>query len=310
MHRVAVVAVPTVTAFELSVPDLLFGQTPGYEVLVCAAEPGPVPAVGGVDVVVRHGLDVVDGAATVLVIGGASLEPPGPAVVAALRRAADRGARLVALSCAGAFQLAAAGLLDGRPATTGASMAAELRRRFPAVEVRDGALFVDGGGVFTCAGHAAAIDLCLALIRADHGASVAAAVARGLAAAPVRPGAARQRLADPLPPERALSLAGTREWALDRLHRPLTLADLAGHASTSVRTLTRRFTAETGTSPQRWLLARRLERACELLEATDLPVDVVARRSGLGSADSLRAHLRRELGSTPSAYRNTHRTRS
>lgn len=164
-------------------------------------------------------------------------------------------------------------------------------------------LFVDDGQVLTSAGGSAGVDLCLHLIRADLGAAVAGEAARQLVAAPARPGGQAQLVRDPVPPESGLSLAATREWALCRLAEPLSLTDLAAHASTSVRTLTRRFRAETGLSPLQWLLHRRLDRALELLETTDLPMDHIAHRSGIGTADSLRRHLARRTGLTPRAYR-------
>jgi len=164
-------------------------------------------------------------------------------------------------------------------------------------------LFVEDGGIFTSAGAAAAIDLCLHLVRLDYGAAVANTAARLAVVSPVRPGGQSQFIETPLPPERGTSLAPTRVWALEHLDRPLTLADLAGHAKTSVRTLSRRFHAETGLSPLQWLLHQRIDRARELLETTELPMDQVAQKSGLGSADSLRKHMVGRVGLTPTAYR-------
>ena len=296
MHRVAVLAVPPVTSFELSVPDLLFGQA-GYEVTFCAAAPGPVQTLGGLAVSVPHGLDALTGADTVLVIGAADLASAEPAVAAALRAVTGR---VVALSCAGTFLLAEAGLLAGRAASVGAQLADELRRRYPSVRVTD-ALYVGDGGVYTCSGHAAAIDLSLHLISVDQGAATAGRLARALSTAPLRPADTPPVPEDPVPVD--MSLAATRAWALGRLGEPLSLADLAGHAATSVRTLTRRFRAETGMSPQRWLLAQRLDAASRLLETTDLPIETIARRAGLGTADSLRTHFARRHGYPPSAYR-------
>ncbi|BCJ35150.1 AraC family transcriptional regulator [Actinocatenispora thailandica] len=310
MHRLAVVAVPPVTSFELSIPDIVFGQAragaePAYEVVCCTADPGPVPGIGGVGLTVDRGLDALAGAATVLVIGGADLAPPAAPVVAALRAARAAGARLVAPSCAGAFLLAGCGLLAGHRAAVGPQLAERFRRRHPDVTVSE-TLYVADAGVYTCAGHAASIDLCLHLVGADHGAAVAGAIARALAVSPPRPAEAAPP-AEPVAPPPAVSLASTREWMLARLGEPVALAELARHANTSVRTLTRRFRAETGSSPLRWLLARRLDEARRLLETTDLSVDAVARRAGLGTADSLRAHFARELGRTPSSYRAGHR---
>ncbi|MFI7149221.1 GlxA family transcriptional regulator [Nonomuraea sp. NPDC050022] len=301
MHRVAAVVVPPVLSFDISIPFMVFNSVPHYDVRVCTARPGPLPTVGGPDVVVADGLDALDGADTVLAVGSGGEQAP-PEVLDALRRAAAGGARIASL-CTGAFVLAQAGLLDGRRATTHWGLADDLATRFPSIEVRPDVLFVEDGGIFTSAGAAAAIDLCLHLVRLDYGAAVANAAARLAVVSPVRPGGQSQFIETPLPPERGTSLAPTRAWALEHLDRPLTLADLAGHAKISVRTLTRRFHAETGLSPLQWLLYRRVDRARELLETTELPMDQVAGKSGLGSADSLRKHLSNRAGLTPTAYR-------
>lgn len=231
-----------------------------------------------------------------------------PRVLDALRAAAARGRRIASI-CTGAFVLAQAGLLDSRRATTFWSMSEEFKERFPAVDIVPGVLFVEDDGVLTSAGLSAGIDLCLHMVRGDYGAAVANATARLVVAAPARPGGQAQFTETPLPADRGTSLAATRAWALARLHEPTTLAELARHAGLSVRTLTRRFRAETGLSPLQWLLHQRLHRAREILETTALPVDQVAARSGLGTADSLRAHLVRSTGLTPTAYRATARVR-
>ncbi|MFJ4780953.1 GlxA family transcriptional regulator [Streptomyces sp. NPDC088762] len=307
-HRVAVIALPPVTTFDLSIPDVVFGATrvggqPAYEVTVCTVTPGVVEAMTGMAVVVSHGLDAIDRADTVMVTGTGSRTDADPRVLDALRAAASRGLRIASI-CTGAFVLAQAGLLDGRRATTFWTMSEEFRRLFPEVDVRPDVLFVEDDGVLTSAGLSAGIDLCLHMVRRDCGAAVANATARLVVAAPIRPGGQPQFIETPLPPERGTSLAPTRAWALARLDEPTTLADLAGHAGTSTRTLTRRFRAETGLSPLQWLLHQRLDRAREILETTTLPMDQVAARSGLGTADSLRAHLLRQTGLTPSAYRS------
>ncbi|GIJ57805.1 GlxA family transcriptional regulator [Virgisporangium aurantiacum] len=309
MHRIAVVAVPPVTTFDLSIPELIFGAVevggrPAYEVRICTAEPGVLPGSGSLAVIVHDGLDVVSAADTVMVTGTSARDGLDPRVPAALRGAAAAGKRIASI-CTGAFVLAAAGLLDGRRATTYWAQSADFRRRYPAVRLEPDVLFVEDGPLLTSAGLAAGIDLCLHMIRADHGAAVANAVARRAVVAPVRPGGQAQFIETPLPPERGTSLAGTRAWVLGHLDDPLTLTDLARHARTSVRTLTRRFRTETGLSPLQWLLHQRIDRARELLEATDLPMDLVARRSGLGSADSLRQHVLRRTGLTPTAYRRS-----
>ncbi|MEU6861840.1 helix-turn-helix domain-containing protein [Streptomyces sp. NPDC046876] len=311
-HRVAVIALPPVTAFDLSIPSAVFGLAthvdgrPAYEVTVCTPEPGVVKAMGGMDVVVSHGLEAVERADTVIVTGTGSRTAPDPRALEALRAAAARGLRIASI-CTGAFVLAQAGLLDGRSATTFWMMSEEFRRLFPEVDVRPDVLFVEDGGVLTSAGMSAGIDLCLHMVRGDHGAAVANAAARLVVAAPVRPGGQAQFIQTPLPPERGTSLAATRAWALARLDEPTTLAELARHAGTSVRTLTRRFREETGLSPLQWLLHQRLDRARQILETTTLPMDQVAARSGLGTADSLRTHLQRHTGLTPTAYRTAAR---
>jgi transcriptional regulator GlxA family with amidase domain len=307
MHQIAVVAVPAVGTFELAIPDLIFGGVqvaghPAYDVFACTAEPGRVTSTGGLDVFVPHGLDRAEAADTVIVTGTGARGHADPRTLAALRRAAARGARIASI-CTGAFVLAQAGLLDGRRATTHWRYAAELGERFPSVTPQPDVLFVQDGDIVTSAGLAAGIDMCLHLIRADHGAATANTVARLAVVAPVRPGGQAQFISVPLPAENGTTLAGTRAWALHRLAEPLTLTDLATHARVSVRTLTRRFRAETGQSPLQWLLHQRVERARELLEVTDLPLSRVAHLSGIGSIESLRQHVIRRTALSPSAYR-------
>lgn len=307
MRRVAVVAVAPVTTFDLSIPELVLGATvvdgrPGYTVRVCTAEPGDVATGGSIRITVPYGLEIVDDCDTVIVTGTGARDDVDPRVLEVLRRAADAGKRVASI-CTGAFVLAQAGLLDGREATTYWAKTDEFRRRFPSVRLRPDVLYVEDGDVLTSAGLSAGIDLCLHLVRGDYGAAAANAVARLVVAAPVRPGGQAQFIASPLPPETGTSLAATRAWALERLHEPLSRAALAAHARTSVRTLTRRFEAETGLSPLRWLLHQRVELARELLEGTDLPMGEVARRSGLTTTDSLRQHISHRTGLTPTAYR-------
>ncbi|TDC02466.1 helix-turn-helix domain-containing protein [Nonomuraea longispora] len=301
MHRIAVVVVSPVLSFDVSIPLMVFNSVPHYDVRICTARPGTMPTVGGPDIVVPYGLDRVDWADTVIAVGSGGEQAP-PETLAALRKAADGGARIASL-CTGAFVLAQADLLDGRRATTHWGLAGDLAARFTEVDVQPDRLFVEDGGIYTSAGAAAAIDLCLHLVRLDYGAAVANTAARLAVVSPVRPGGQSQYIETPLPAERGTSLAATRAWALERLDRPLSLADLAAHASMSVRTLTRRFHAETGTSPLQWLLLRRIDRARELLETTRLPMGQVAAQSGLGGADSLRKHMVNLVGLTPTAYR-------
>jgi len=275
---------------------------PGYQVRICTPEPGAITSTGVLQVLVRDGLDVIADADTVLVTGTGNRLAADTRVLAALRDAAGSGKRIASI-CTGAFVLAQAGLLDGRSATTYWLHSAEFRNRFPSVDLRPDVLFVEDGRFLTSAGLAAGIDLCLHIVRSDYGAAIANSVARLAVVAPVRPGGQAQFIDSPLPPEDGSSLAPTRAWAAGRLHEPLTLGDLAAHAHTSIRTLTRRFHAETGLSPLQWLLHQRVDRARELLETTRLSVAEVATRTGLGTPDSLRQHLRNRIGLTPSAYR-------
>ncbi|MFI6472447.1 GlxA family transcriptional regulator [Streptomyces sp. NPDC050516] len=309
LHRVAVIAPSPVSMFNLAIPELLFSKVevdggPGYEVVVCTPEPGPIATTAGLDLYVGRGLDAVEGADTILVAGTGQRYEPDPRTVAAVAKAAAEGVRIASI-CSGAFVLAEAGLLDGRSATTYWELAEELRRRYPALDLKGDVLYVQDGNVMTSSGYAAGIDLCLHVIRTDYGAAVANTVARRTLVAPVRPGGQTQFTQTPLPAERGAVCADTRGWAMRNLDKPLTLTDLARHAGVSVRTLTRRFHAESGVSPLQWLLHQRIERAKELLETTTLAMDQVAEASGLGSADSLRGHLVRRTGLTPSTYRAT-----
>ena len=210
--------------------------------------------------------------------------------------------------CTGAFALAAAGLLDHRRAATHWQYADQLAARYPAVKVDPDVLWVDEGNVLTSAGLAAGIDLCVQLVRADYGSEVAVEVARHMVVAPHRDGGQAQWLQRPVPPP-GQSLAGTCEWALEHLDEPLTVAVLARHAGRAPRTFSRRFVAETGIAPLRWLTAARVREARRLLEISDLPVEIVAARTGLGSAANLRLHLARDAGTTPTAYRAAYQGR-
>ncbi|MDT0344823.1 GlxA family transcriptional regulator [Streptomyces litchfieldiae] len=307
-HHVVVVALPEVLPLDLAIPLQVFGSWPDgpYRLTVCAETPGLVPMGGAPAMSVEHGLACLETADTVIVPGQAEPGPPSAAVRAALAEAAARGARMVSI-CTGAFVLAAAGLLDGRRATTHWLHAAALAERYPRVEVAPKALYVDEGEVLTSAGVAAGLDLCLHLVRKDHGAHVANQRARVLVTAPHRTGGQAQYIDLPVRPGRSGGLAPLREWALFNLQRPLTIDQLARQAGVSRRTLIRRFHAETGQPPMRWLLEARLSRARELLEATDLTVESVARRCGLGTADNFRNLFKENAGVTPSAYRGTFR---
>jgi AraC family transcriptional activator FtrA len=310
MHLVAALALPKVVAFDLATPAQIFGhitERNRYRFVVCAPEPGPVPTTTGFSVLVTNGLDVLQTADTIVVPGFWPLADPGPRVTGALRSAAGRGARVVSV-CTGAFALAAAGLLDGRGATTHWGYADELQRRYPAVAVDENVLWVDEGQILTSAGVAAGLDLCLHIYRRDHGADAAAAVARRMVVAPYRDGGQAQSLERPMPPQ-GDALTGICAWALGRLHEPLTVAALARQAGWAPRTFARRFRAETGLSPHRWLTAVRVLKARQLLETTNLPVDQVAAGCGLGTAANLRLHLARDAATTPTAYRAAYQGR-
>ncbi|TQM36694.1 GlxA family transcriptional regulator [Pseudonocardia cypriaca] len=315
-HRVAVLALPAVLPFELSIPGRLFRAAtdsagkPLYEVVTCSMDGGPVPTAEDFTVVVRHGPDALRNADTVIVapVDPASGDERALAAAAAALGEIGSGARIASI-CTGIDVLAAAGLLDGRRATTHWKHAVEFRRNHPSVRLDPDVLYVDEGAILTSAGAASGIDLCLHIIRADHGAEVASRAARSCVVPPYRDGGQAQFIDHPVPVEPATSTVATRMWALEHLDHPLSLADLARRASMSRRTFTRRFRDEVGLSPNRWLTQQRIELARRLLETTDLPIDQVAARVGIGSASSLRLHLRGALGVPPSAYRRTFRSR-
>ena len=309
MHRVVAVALPEVVAFDLSIPAQIFGHPDVrelYEFGICAERTGLVDSTTGFAIHAQADFTAMRRADTVIVPGFMPPHDPAPAVCEALRDAAERGARIASV-CVGAFALGAAGLLDGRRATTHWQHAENLAARFPSVRVDPDVLYVDEGQVLTSAGVAAGIDLCLHLVDADYGSAAAGDVARRMVAAMHRPGGQAQFIRRELPAGGS-SLTPTCEWAIAELHRPLTVADLAEHAHFSRRTLARRFVQETGLTPIRWLSQQRVLEARRLLEVTDLPVEDIALRCGLGTAANLRLHLGRDTGTTPTAYRRAFRT--
>lgn len=313
MHRVVLLAMPTVIAFELGLPHKLLGGAVGpddrplYDVRVTTLDGGPVRTSAGYSVLPEHGPEILDEADTLVVPGhlegtwttDGTVDPR----VARVLRGADR----VMSICTGAFVLAAAGLLDGRPATTHWRWTTRFRRLYPQVALDPDVLFVDDGDVLTSAGNAAGIDLCLHVVRRDHGAEVAATVARRAVVAPWREGGQSQFVEAPVPEVSGAGTAAVRAWALDHLDAPIGLDELAERAAMSVRTFTRRFRAETGESPGRWLTTQRVHRARRLLETTDLPVERVAERCGFGTTVSLRQHLHTVIGMSPLAYRRIYR---
>jgi transcriptional regulator GlxA family with amidase domain len=308
-HKVTILALDAVVPLDLAIAAQLMGYPMApYDVTICGLRAGKVTTASGFAAGVSHGLRALAAADTVMVPGFTPHERALPApALAALRRAYLRGARMVSI-CTGAFALAQAGILDGRRAATHWRHASELAEWFPAVTVDPDVLYVDQGQVLTSAGVAAGIDLCLHLIRADHGARAANAVARQVVVAPHRDGGQAQYIRKPVQAEGDTSLAATRAWAQHRLAAPMTVRDLARHANVSERTFARRFLAETGTTPQRWLATQRVAIARELLEDGTLTVEEIARRCGLGSTDNLRLYFRRHLRTTPSAYRRAFST--
>ncbi|MEV5559970.1 helix-turn-helix domain-containing protein [Nonomuraea wenchangensis] len=312
-HRIAVVALNHFAPLDFGIPGQVFwaAETPGgeklYEVVTCSEGRRPVRCSAGYSVQPDHDLDVLDTADTVLVPGIHAGRVLKDGTLSAGLRAALRDRPRVMSICTGAFVLAAAGLLDGRPATTHWREAPRFAELFPQVKLDPDVLFVDDGDVLTSAGVAAGMDLCLHVIRRDHGSEVANRTARRCVMPPWREGGQAQYVERPLPQEPAGGLGATREWMLAHLDRPLDLNALAGHARMSVRTFTRRFREETGVSPARWLAAQRVQEARHLLETTDLGVEEVARRAGFGTAVSLRQHLHAAVGVAPLAYRHTFR---
>jgi transcriptional regulator GlxA family with amidase domain len=318
VHSVVMLALDGVVGFDLGVPPQVFGaarapdNTALYSVTTCGDGPGPVrPERGGFRIVPDQDLAALATADTVIVPGvsGGPTMLDGsvsPAVAGALRAAHARGARVISI-CTGASVLAAAGLLDGRLAASHWAWAKRLRRLYPRVDWDFDVLFVDDGDVLTSAGVAAGVDLCLHVVRQDHGSQVANQAARRCVVAPWRDGGQAQYIEQPVPAAVGSGTEPTRAWALSRLAEQVSLEELAGHARMSVRTFTRRFRDETGLSPGQWLLRQRVSHARLLLESTDLSVDVVARRAGLGSGTALRQHLRATIGVPPSAYRRSFR---
>ncbi|CAL9527708.1 helix-turn-helix domain-containing protein [Streptomyces sp. enrichment culture] len=302
--------------FESSIPLSVFGVdrqdagVPRYRLLVCGGEDGPLRTTGGMELTAPHGLEAISRAGTVVVPAWRSItSPPPDAALDALRRAHEEGARIVGL-CTGAFVLAAAGLLDSRPATTHWMYAPTLAKRYPSVHVDPRELFVDDGDVLTSAGTAAGIDLCLHIVRTDHGNEAAGALARRLVVPPRRTGGQERYLDRSLPEEiGADPLAEVVAWALEHLHEQFDVETLAARAYMSRRTFDRRFRSLTGSAPLQWLITQRVLQAQRLLETSDYSVDEVAGRCGFRSPVALRGHFRRQLGSSPAAYRAAYRAR-
>ncbi|MDA3630183.1 helix-turn-helix domain-containing protein [Saccharopolyspora oryzae] len=316
-HRIAVLGLPEVIGFDLVIPSQIFvgardeDGTPLYNVQVCSLDGGPIPTTRGFSILPGADPDFLTAPDT-LIIPGTHLKGPrtdgslDPEIADYLAGLPER-TRIMSI-CTGSFVLAATGMLDGRRATTHWKYADDFRRLYPQVDLDPDVLFVDDGDVLSSAGVAAGIDLCLHVIRRDHGSEVANRAARSSVVPPWREGGQAQYIERPLPDPNGNGTSATRAWLLERLAEPVALGQIAAHAGMSVRTFTRRFRDETGTSPLDWLLQQRLDHARHLLESTDLPIDAVAEQAGLSTAASLRKHLRHRLGTSPATYRRTFRS--
>jgi AraC family transcriptional activator FtrA len=292
----------TVEVFGLPRPEM--GQD-WYRFAVCAVDPGPLQATGGFHVMADGGLELLAEAGTIIVPGwrGALSEPVPPALIEELRRAHERGARIMSI-CSGVFVLAAAGLLSGRRATTHWHYVDQLAGAYPDIRVEPDVLYVDEGSVLTSAGSAAGIDLCLHVVRHDYGSEIANRLARRLVVPPHREGGQAQFVERPVPPIREGARLGPLfDRMRSRLAEDQPVAELAAEVGMSIRTFLRRFKSATGMPPGEWLLAERLLRARELLETTTHSIEDIAAASGFGSPATLRRHFRSRLGTSPAAYR-------
>ncbi|MET9908500.1 helix-turn-helix domain-containing protein [Streptomyces sp. NPDC006476] len=311
MSSVSLAVTDGMLPFELSLAYEVFGSAPAevtgpwYDLDVCGPD---AVRFGRFRLEPDHGLDRLRHADTVIVPGWTDIDRDPPSdLVDAVRSAHEGGARVASL-CTGAFVLAAAGLLDGKRATTHWAHTDALAARYPEVEVDPDVLYVDNGSVLTSAGKAAALDLCLHIVRLDHGSSVANAAARRLVVQPHRAGGQAQFVTTPVPARDDHPLVALFPWVMERLDQPLTVEDLARQARMSSRNLSRHFRAATGTTPLQWLLTQRIRRAQELLEKTDDSVETIAEATGMGTATTLRRHFNRTVGVPPDTYRRTFRT--
>jgi len=309
---VAVLAYDGVSTFELGIAAEMFGLTEAgrarYRVVICADGPGRRLAGSGVRIIADAGLETLARAGTIIVPGWQDIEArPSDELLAALRRAHARGVRIASI-CSGVFVLAAAGLLDGRRVTAHWANAAALAKKYPRLEVDPDVLYVDHGDIMTSAGRAAGLDLCLHIIRRDHGAEVANDVARRFVVAPHRDGGQAQFIARPVQKE-GDPLTHLFDWALRHLDLDLSIDSLAARAHMSRRTFIRRFGEATGCAPGEWVLQARVSRARELLETGDTSIEDIATSVGFGSADTLRHHFRARMRTTPNRYRRTFRSK-
>ncbi|GAA5201725.1 transcriptional regulator FtrA [Rugosimonospora acidiphila] len=307
---VSVLAYEGMSVFEIGIVTEVFGlprpefDVPWYELSVCAERPGPVRVIGGASLSTPHGLETFAAAQTVIVAGVSDVgADPSPELVAALRRAHRRGARIMSI-CSGAFALAGAGLLDGRPATTHWRYAERFRHRHPAVDLDPDVLYIDDGTVLTSAGSAAGLDLCLHVVRRDYGAAIANAVARRLVIQPHRDGGQAQFIEAPMVEDPSDDrVAASMAWALAHLAETITVDTLAGRAHLSARSYLRHFARATGTTPIRWLIGQRIQASLALLETTGTPIEKIAEVVGFDTAVTYRHHFAQRMRTSPSAYR-------
>ena len=316
LRSIAVIALDRVAPFELGVLCEVFGTDrtddgfPAYHFTVCTPDGKPVRTEVGFEIHPDADLSAVERADLVAVPAHPTDSAVPEAVHSALREAAARGAYVMSV-CSGAFVLGEAGLLDGHRCTTHWRLTDELAARFPRADVTPDVLYVDDGRLLTSAGTAAGIDLCLHLIRREHGSALATKLARRMVVPPHRDGGQAQYIEAPMPKTQgAPTLEPLLEWLVSNLHEPVTVDDLAARGHMAPRTFARRFKAETGVTPHDWLTAQRVLLARRLLEETDLGVDAIAARSGFGNGAALRHHFTRRVGATPQAYRTTFRDRA
>lgn len=313
-NTIAVIAFNGISPFHLSVPCAVFGEdrtgacVPKFELLVCAAEQGKLQTTTGFTIEARHGLKDLPRAATIIVPSWRNpAEPPPQPLLNALRKAHQRGAQIAGL-CLGLFVLAAAGLLDDRPATTHWFWADELAARYPLIRVDSNVLYVDDGDIITSAGTAAAIDCCLHMLRQRYGAKVANQVARRMVVSPHRQGGQAQYIQQPVRDVSTIDhFAKVLDWTMRNLDKPHSLDTLAERALMTRRTFTRRFRQVMGVTVSEWLLSQRLGLAQQLLETTAKPIDSIAEKAGFGSPASLRQHFNRTFKISPSNYRRQFR---
>ena len=315
MHSVAILAYDGMSGFESGVAAEIFGMTelserfsaglvrPWYSVKLCSEVP-EIRLLGGATVRTSYGLaDLADADTVVIPSVGNVDAPSSPELLDAIQAADARGARLVSI-CSGAFALAAAGVLDGRTATTHWIYTDLLRKAYPNVDVDPAPLYVDNGRVLTSAGCAAGLDLCLHIVRSDHGVHVANDVARRLVISPHRSGGQAQYIETPVPePAGDGRIANGMAWALEHLDRPITLDELAEQSTMSRRSYLRQFAKATGTTPIKWLIEQRIQASLALLESSDFSIEQIASRVGFESPATYRHHFVRQIHTTPSDYR-------